>query len=268
MNSVFRRIFKERRTIVVLGGDVGGGKSTHARLLVWYCSQRCGVSARYVHVKSFHALSRFLLLLLLALRYRSHLILRACRLLSPFRFLYEYDQELLVKVFGVISFLNLLDVAIVALVRQLLLSAFARVLVFEDHVVGYANDAVYFFHALSGRMGGRSRGAWMVGLLFLLRLLRSRSVIFFLHAPFSELACRWRRRGTPHEYVEYLLSGRVAARFLERMGSKLIYVDTKRPLPKVFASLLCALERALGSRSEAPLQGLHARSLLTVSLNG
>jgi len=238
---------------------VGGGKSTHARLLVWYCRQRCGVSVWYVHVKSFHAFSRFLPLLLLALRYRSRLILKACCLISPFRLLYEYDRELLVKVFGVISFLNLLDVAIVALVRQLLLSAFARVLVFEDHVVGYANDAVYFFHVLSGRMGGKSRSAWIVGLLFLLRLLRGRGVVFFLRAPFSELARRWRRRGTPHEYVEYLLSGRVAARFLERMGLKLIYVDTNRPLPEVFANLLCALERALGSRSEAPLLGLHAR---------
>jgi hypothetical protein len=50
-------------SVVVLGGDVGGGKSTHAGLLVWYFRQRCGIGAWYAHVKSFHAFSKFTFLL-------------------------------------------------------------------------------------------------------------------------------------------------------------------------------------------------------------
>jgi hypothetical protein len=230
---------------VVLGGDVGGGKSTHAGLLVWYFRQRCGIGARYAHVKSFHALSRALFLLLLLLRYRSRLVLRACRSFSPFRIFYEHDRELLVKTFAVASLLNFLDVAVIALARQRLLGAFTRVFVFEDHVVGYANDVMYFFYALDGRMSKRARAAWLLGLLYLLGLLRGRSAVFFLHAPLNELARRWRERGTPYEYAEYLLAGRAAARLLERMGLKITYVDTSKPLPKVFAKILCSLKEAL-----------------------
>ncbi|MCC6050733.1 MAG: hypothetical protein LM580_08495 [Thermofilum sp.] len=182
---------------------------------------------------------------MLLLRYRSRLVLRACRSFSPFRILYEHDRELLVKTFAVASLLNFLDVAVIALARQRLLGAFMRVLVFEDHVVGYANDVMYFFYVLGRRMGRWSRAACLLGLLYLLGLLRGQSTVFFLYAPLGELARRWRGRGIPYEYAEYLLAGRAAARLLERMSLKITYIDTSKPIPKVFAKILCSLKEVV-----------------------
>ncbi len=240
------------RMLIVFGGDVGGGKSTHAKFLVYYFRKH-GVKARYVHIKGFHALSRIFLVLLLIMRFRSTRILKLIRSYSPLRILYNHDRTLLSKVFGFVSLLNLIDVILVTLVRQYIGDLFNEILVVEDHVVGYANDMIYFLYIFKQERVDRVPGyrTWLLGLGILARALRKRcSLVLFLHTSYEELVARWLRRGTPMEYIEYLVAGRVAGRMVAKLGVETQFVDTSTSLAETFKRILGIVRRQLESVCE------------------
>jgi hypothetical protein len=228
-------------SMIVVGGDVGAGKSTHARLLVRYLNV-IGRRAVYRRVKTFH-LAHILLVLVLLIRYRSRVILRACKYYSPIRILYVHDRRLLTKLFTLISLLNLIGLLLRSLIQLHLVKAFNRVIVVEDHIVGYTNDMVYFFSALKGDVGMKAKRLWLLGFNYLMRIVEDwNTVIVFFFADLEVLRERWRRRGTAEEFLEYILAGRVAFRILSNL-IEAHYISTSRPIPEVFRDVVSKTSR-------------------------
>jgi hypothetical protein len=155
--------------MIVVGGDVGAGKSTHARLLVRYLNV-IGRRAVYRHVKTFH-LAHTLLVLVLLIRYRSQIVLRACKYYSPIRILYVHDRMLLAKLFDLIPLLNLIGLLLRSFTQLHLAKAFNRVIVVEDPIIGYTNDMVYFFSALKGDVRMKAKRLWLLGFNYLMRIV-------------------------------------------------------------------------------------------------
>jgi hypothetical protein len=229
--------------MIVVGGDVGAGKSTHARLLVRYLNV-IGRRAVYRHVKTFH-LAHILLVLVLLIRYRSLIVLRACKYYSPTRILYVHDRRLLAKLFDLISLFNLIGLLLRFLTQLHLSKAFNRVIVVEDHIIGYTNDTVYFFSALKGDVGVKAKRLWLLGFNYLLKNVRDwNAVVVFLYANLNVLRERWRRRGTPEEFLEYILAGRSASRILSNL-IETYYVNTSRPVPEVFRDIVSKTSRII-----------------------
>lgn len=231
------------KVIIILGGDVGGGKSTHARLLRWYFVTKHRVNAQYLHIKGFHGIPRIILKFVLKLRYNGMLIDKACKYYSLLRILYVYDGRLLSRLFSLISWLNAIDLILVTLIRQFIIGIFYRILIFEDHVVGYANDMMFFFHVFYRKMGKiPGRAAWMLGLMFLMSTLwRKQTHILFLYAPYRKLLARWMKRGTVPEFVEYLAAGRLAGKFMLRLGLNVKFINTSRSVARTFGEVLRAM---------------------------
>jgi deoxyadenosine/deoxycytidine kinase len=228
-----------RQKIIIFGGDVGAGKSTHAKLLTWYLTTRYGIKAEYVHIKGFHIISRYLLKTLLVIRYWNLSVLKLCKWYSPIRILYMYDPILLTRVFGLVSWLNAVDLFLIVLLRQYVKSVFNKVLVIEDHIVGYLNDMVFFLQSLDRKAFGLwGHVAWILGLKLLLKTLQEpRILILFLHAPYDELIKRWRKRGTPEEYLSYLAAGRFAGKLIARLGLNIKYINTCTSITGTFRKI-------------------------------
>jgi dephospho-CoA kinase len=227
--------------MIVVGGDVGAGKSTHARLLVKYLNV-VGRRAVYRHVKTFH-LAYTLLALVLLIRYRSRVILRACKYYSPIRILYVHDRRLLVKLFDLVSLSNLTGLLLRSLIQLHLTKAFNRVIVVEDHIVGYTNDMVYFLSTLKGDVGVKAKRLWLLGFNYLLKMLKDwNAVIVFLYADLEVLRERWRKRDTAEELFEYILAGRVASRILSNL-IEIHHISTSRSLPDVFRDIVSKTSR-------------------------
>jgi len=229
--------------MIVVGGDVGAGKSTHARLLVRYLNV-IGRRAVYGHVKTFH-LAHILLVLMLLIRYRSRVLLRACKHYSPIRILYVHDGRLLAKLFTFISLLNLIGLLLRSLIQLHLAKAFNRVIVVEDHIVGYTNDMAYLLSTLKGDVGVEAKRLWLLGFNYLLKNVRDwNAVVVFLYANLDVLRERWRRRGTPEEFLEYILAGRAASRVLSNL-MEIYYINTLRPIPEVFRDVVGKTSRII-----------------------
>jgi hypothetical protein len=227
--------------MIVVGGDVGAGKSTHARLLVRYLNV-IGRRAVYRHVKTFH-LAHILLVLVLLIRYRSLIVLRACKYYSPIRILYVHDRRLLTKLFDLISLFNLIGLLLRSFTRLHLSKAFNRVIVVEDHIIGYTNDMAYFFLTLKGDVGMKAKHLWLLGFNYLLKDIKDwNAVIVFFYADLEVLRERWWRRGTPEEFLEYILAGRVAFRILSNL-IEVHYISTSRPIPEVFRDVVSKTSR-------------------------
>ncbi len=64
-----------KKLYIVIGGDVGSGKTTHAKLLVNYFNIN-GLKASYKTIKAFHSIAYYLTLLILIARYNPKLILK------------------------------------------------------------------------------------------------------------------------------------------------------------------------------------------------
>jgi hypothetical protein len=227
--------------IIVVGGDVGAGKSTHARFLVRYLNI-VGRRAVYRHVKTFH-LAHILLVLVLLIRYRSRVLLRACKYYSPIRILYVHDRKLLAKLFTFISLFNLIGLLIRSLIQLHLTKAFNRVIVVEDHIIGYTNDMVYLLSTLKGDVGVKAKRLWLLGFNYLLKNIKDwNAVIVFFYADLEVLRERWRRRGTPEEFLEYILAGRVAFRIISNL-IEVHYISTSRSIPEVFRDVVSKTSR-------------------------
>ena len=210
------------RRIVIIGGDVGGGKSTHSRLLVkWLRSG--GVDAAYAHVKSSHLLAGTFLEIIIRIiglsKYR-----RALREknVSSARLLIETRPSLFARIFPLFTLLTLVDLIIQLIIRYYIKSLRHKVIVYEDHIVGYLNDMIYFLILYKNK---RSRFIWHLGFSLLYNISR-KSKIFFLMAPYQELEERYHRRGTMGELTEYLAAGRVAARLLRKYGLDITIINT------------------------------------------
>jgi hypothetical protein len=230
--------------MIVVGGDVGAGKSTHARLLVRYLSV-IGRRAVYGHVKTFHLVAYIFSVLVLLIRYRSWVVLRACKYYSPIRILYVHDRRLLTKLFTFISLLNLIGLLLKSLIQLHLAKAFNRVIVVEDHIVGYTNDMVYFFSALKGDVGVKAKRLWLLGFNYLLKNVKDwNAVVVFLYANLDVLRERWWKRGTPEEPLEYILAGRAASRILSNL-IETYYINTLRPVPEVFRDIVSKTSRII-----------------------
>jgi hypothetical protein len=229
--------------MIVVGGDVGAGKSTHARLLVRYLNV-IGRRAVYGHVKTFH-LAHILLVLMLLIRYRSWVLLRACKYYSPIRILYVHDRRLLAKLFTFISLLNLIGLLLRSLIQLHLAKAFNRAIVVEDHIVGYTNDMAYLLSTLKGDVDVKAKRLWLLGFNYLLKNVRDwNAVVVFLYANLDVLRERWWKRGTPEEPLEYILAGRAASRVLSNL-MEIYYVNTLRPIPEVFRDIVSKTSRII-----------------------
>ena len=210
------------RRIVIIGGDVGGGKSTHSRLLVEWL-RNSGVNAAYAHVKSSHLLAGIFLEIIIRIiglsKYR-----RAVREknMSPARLLIETRPSLFERIFPLFTLLTLVDLIVQLIIRYYIKSLRHRVIVYEDHVVGYLNDMIYFLVFYKNKL---SRFIWRLGFSLLYNISR-KSKIYFLKAPYQELEERYRRRGTMAELIEYLAAGRVAAKLLREYGLDLTIINT------------------------------------------
>jgi dephospho-CoA kinase len=235
---------RERRRVsmIVVGGDVGAGKSTHARLLVKFHNVIYR-GAVYRHVKTFHLVHVFLVVVLL-IRYRSLVVLKACKHYSPVRILYVYDRGLFIKLFGFISLFNLIGLLLRSLIQLHLTRALSKVIVVEDHVVGYANDLVYFLYAtLKREVRVKTKRIWLLGFAYLIEMVKNwGAIVLFLYADLGTLRERWHERGTPEEFSEYILAGRVASRILSKL-IEVHYIDTSRPLIDVFRDIVDKISR-------------------------
>ena len=67
----------------------------------------------------------------------------------------------------------------------------------------------------------------------------------FLHDPYKELVARWRRMGTPIEYIEYLAAGRVAGKIVAKLGLDIWFIDTSTPLAETFKRILGIMKQHL-----------------------
>jgi len=215
--------------IVIVGGDVGGGKTTHSKFLVGHLI-RSGVKAKYTHIKGFHIFSRLLLLMMLYFiglnRIRAYI--NKYRI-SPIRIIISANPNLFKKIFEILWLLNLIDIAGVLIARHYIPLTLGSTVVVEDHIVGYANDMIYFIHFFRHRMREKNVPAlpllW-IGLRIMLTAARGSNVVF-LYAPYYELLRRYRLRSTATESLEYIASGRVAFKLLKSLGLNLRAIETR-----------------------------------------
>jgi len=84
--------------------------------------------------------------------------------------------------------------------RYYLSKLFTRVLVFEDHIVGYTNELTYFWYTLRYYKSRCAKIAWLLGFYILTSLvIKSEAVTVFLYADVHELKKRWLKRETTRE---------------------------------------------------------------------
>jgi len=218
---------------------VGAGKSTHTNLLVRYFNH-IGLKASYRLVRAFHNIAYYLALLIVVIRYRPRLVLNACKhKYSPVRILQDYDPHLFLKSFTFLSWLHLIALLIAIAFRHLISKLFTKVLVFEDHVLGYTNELIYFWFTLRAKMSKWTKIAWLLGFNILTSLaIRERAIIIFLYADVQELEKRWLKRKTIREPRHYILAGRVATRLLSKIGLNIQHINTSRRLGEVFKDIV------------------------------
>jgi len=225
--------------VVIVGGDVGAGKTTHTSLLVRYFNLS-GLKASYRVVKAFHNIAYYLALLIAIIRYKPKPILNACKhKYSPVRILQDHDPCLFLKLFTFLSWLHLMALFIAIAFRYYLSKLFTEVLVFEDHVVGYTNELIYFWYTLRDNMSRWAKIAWLLGFNILTSLaVKSDAVTVFLYADVHELEKRWLKRETIREPEHYILAGRVAIEILSKTGLKIHYINTSRHPKEVFEDVV------------------------------
>jgi len=236
-----------RPVIIIVGGDVGGGKTTHSKLLVGYLV-RSGVRAKYTHIKGFHLLSRLLLLIVLHLTGLNRVTVYINKYrVSPVRIIISANPVLFKKIFGILWLLNLIDIVGVLIARHYIPLILGLTVVVEDHVVGYANDMIYFIHFFRHRVGEKNVPAlpllW-IGLRMLLTAARGSNIVF-LYDPYYELLHRYRLRSTIAELPEYIASGRVALRLLKDLGLNAKVFETQYDILKVQNNILQSLSKML-----------------------
>jgi len=221
-----------RPVIIIVGGDVGGGKTTHSKLLVGYLV-RSGVRAKYTHIKGFHLFSRLLLLMILYFigLNRVTAYINKCGI-SPVRIIISANPVLFKKIFGILCLFNLIDIVGVLIVRHYIPLILGLTVVVEDHIVGYANDMIHFIHFFRHHVREKNVPAlpllW-IGLRMMLATARGSNIVF-LYAPYYELLRRYRLRFTSAEFPEYIASGRVAFKLLRNLGLNLKAINTQGSL--------------------------------------
>jgi len=229
-----------RSVIIIVGGDVGGGKTTHSKLLVGYLV-RNGVRAKYTHIKGFHLLSRLLLLIVLHLTGLNRVTVYINKYrVSPVRIIISANPVLFKKIFGILWLLNLIDIVGVLIARHYIPLILGLTVVVEDHVVGYANDMIYFIHFFRHHVREKSVPAlpllW-IGLRMMLATVRGSNIVF-LYTPYYELLHRYRLRSTAAELPEYIASGRVAFKLLKNLGLNLKAIKTQGSLVRTHYAVL------------------------------
>ena len=218
---------------------MGTGKTTHTSLLVHYFNL-IGLKASYKFVRAFHNIAHYSALLIALIRYKPKLILNACKhKYSPVRILQDYDPWLFLKLSTFLSWVHLIALFIAIAFRYYLSKLFTRVLVFEDHIVGYTNELTYFWYTLRDYKSRWAKIAWLLGFNILTSLvIKSEAVTVFLYADVHELEKRWLKRETIREPEHYILAGRVAIEILSKMGLKIHYINTSRHPKEVFEDVV------------------------------
>lgn len=221
-----------RRSIIIIGGDVGAGKTTHAKMLLQrFRKNDSNVKVRYYELKGLYYFAKLYAILLCLITFlpQGRSGWRTFRRVvgnryNPFRLLIKLYCDFFIKNYTIISFFNLVDVIVNVILRYYLVKPTSNVLIYEDHIIGYMNDFMYFLHVITHRRKSGikySRCAflfWYLGLIVLHRtLVKSKVCIIFLTAPYSELEKRYYRRRSLTEFVEYVLSGRYGLRSLKRI---------------------------------------------------
>ncbi len=222
---------------IIFGGDVGGGKTTHSYLIRKYLSIN-GLKSKYFYIKTTQLFSRIFLYFIIFLINPKYYVL--FRKYSPIRILRNIKPDILKRIFSLYSFLNLIDTMVLLLIRQGLYSLMNYVLVFEDHIIGFMNDYVYFT-----RVYPRRNSLWLRATLSMYyRYSVKCKSLFFLKANINDLYRRYRVRGSIPETREYIMCGRVAYKVL-RDFLKISVVDTNKPVSSVFFEIKSIIEKSL-----------------------
>lgn len=218
--------------IVIIGGDVGAGKTTHAKILLQrFHKYNSGSKARYCELKGLYYFAKLYAISLCLMTFLPYgrpgwRIFRrvAENRYDPFRLLIKSDCDRFIKNYTVISLFNLIDVIVNVILRYYLIKLTSKMLIYEDHIIGYVNDLVYFLYVIIHCRRSDIKCFkyailfWYVGLILLYRtLVKNKVCIIYLTAPYSELRKRYHQRRSLVEFVEYVLSGRHGLRVLKRI---------------------------------------------------
>lgn len=229
---------KSSHLIVILGGDVGAGKSTQAKLLMKLL-KGSGVRTCYVELKGLYYISKFFTVLLLVLLYRftKYNVIRRLMLrgYSPLRLLIMASKDYFSKNFGLISLFNMIDILMGIIKRYYLLKKSCNIIIYEDHIIGYLNDFLYLLYIVNkNRKSKVSRKFWVTAMIFLFKSLHENNTcIIFLSAPYHILIERYYKRGSPIEYHEYVIAGRQGINFLTKcLKIKPILIETSSSIAK------------------------------------
>ena len=208
--------------IVVLGGDVGAGKSTHQAILVSVL-RKLGVKVQPARIKSYKFVSmlflKVILYVLFGLKIREYLMKTGY---NPLRiFLEDYNKDLIKKLMPLLLLLNLVDVVLYLFYLKIML-LLNYVLIIEDHIVGWFNALLYhlyFLRSNSHYKNSMSRSLLKITTVLYQSSLKSDNhvIIVFLYCDINELSSRWRSRGSPPESNEYLMLGRIGWQYVRRI---------------------------------------------------
>jgi thymidylate kinase len=220
---------------IILGGDVGGGKTTHSHLIRKYLSIN-GFKSKYFYVKTTQLFSRILLYFIIFLINPRYYVL--FKKYSPIRILKNIKPDILKRIFPLYSFLNLVDTMILLFVRQRLYGLINYVLVFEDHIIGFMNDYIYFTRIYPGR-----NSFWLrVTFRTYYKYAAKCKPLLFLKTSIHDLYRRYKVRGSIPETYEYIVCGRIAYKVLKNL-LEINIVDTSRPISSVFSEVKSLIEK-------------------------
>jgi len=203
--------------LIVFIGPVGSGKSTHIKLLYSKLKRR-GLKVRMSSLKTGHILA-FILEIFLA-----KIVAGKRKDVFPIRALVEEKPSLFKRLFGLWLGLDLIGITMKFLMEIYLPMKLGYTVLVEEYIPATISDYIYIAEIIGFPFKANSL---VVNYLLKLTNLCNPTQIVFLDADNSNLAYRWKLRGSLDEREDYLLMQRTTLLQISKKLTKgFLYVDT------------------------------------------
>lgn len=209
---------KSKPLIIALLGTVGSGKSTHQRLLTKQF-RRNNIKVKSVPtLKTNHFFSRIFVYFL------EKLLIKKKDNVYPIKAVIDEKPLVFKKLFRLWLLLDIFSLSIQFLLTIYLRLRIGYLIIVEEYIPAAIADYLYIGHAISS-----SRTTFSFATNFLLKLMYTAPAqLIFLDADTRTLTIRWKQRGSPKEYLDYLHMQRTTLLGLSKKLTlkNLIYINT------------------------------------------